>query len=49
MKLQQVERPAPPSEGIGRAVSLSQGRVKAETSDSRQFLNADWQAKNYFE
>ena len=34
---------------IDRAVFLSQGRVKAETSDSRQFLNADWLAKNYFE
>ena len=34
---------------IDRAVFLSQGRVKAETSDSRQFLNPDWLAENYFE
>ena len=34
---------------IDRAVFLSQGCVKAETSDTRQFLNADWLAKNYFE
>ena len=34
---------------IDRAVFLSQGRVKAETSDSSQFLNAEWLAKNYFE
>ena len=34
---------------IDRAVFLSQGRVKAETSDSSQFLNPDWLAKNYFE
>lgn len=34
---------------IDRAVFLSQGRVKAETSDSRQFLDANWLAKNYFE
>ena len=34
---------------IDRAVFLSQGCVKAETSESRQFLNADWLAKNYFE
>lgn len=34
---------------IDRAVFLSQGRVKAETSDSRQFLDPDWLAKNYFE
>lgn len=34
---------------IDRAVFLSQGQVKAETSDSRQFLNAEWLAKNYFE
>ena len=34
---------------IDRAVFLSQGRVKAETSDSRQFLDAGWLAKNYFE
>ncbi len=34
---------------IDRAVFLSQGQVKAETSDSRQFLDAGWLAKNYFE
>ena len=34
---------------IDRAVFLSQGRVKAETADSRQFLDAEWLAKNYFE
>ena len=34
---------------IDRAVFLSQGQVKAETSDSRQFLDAEWLAKNYFE
>lgn len=34
---------------IDCAVFLSQGQVKAETSDSRQFLNAEWLAKNYFE
>ena len=34
---------------IDRAVFLSQGRVKSETSDSRQFLDVDWLAKNYFE
>ena len=34
---------------IDRAVFLSQGRVKSETSDSRQFLDATWLAKNYFE
>ena len=34
---------------IDRAVFLSQGRVKSETSDSRQFLDAEWLAKNYFE
>ena len=34
---------------IDRAVFLSQGEVKAETSDSRQFLNADWLSQNYFE
>ena len=34
---------------IDRAVFLSQGRVKSETSDSRQFLDANWLAKNYFE
>ena len=42
-------RPAPPSEGIDRAVFLSQGRVKAETFDSRQFLDPDELSKNYFE
>ena len=34
---------------IDRAVFLSQGRVKSETADSRQFLDANWLAKNYFE
>ena len=34
---------------IDRAVFLSQGEVKAETSDSRQFLDANWLSKNYFE
>ena len=34
---------------IDRAVFLSQGQIKTETSDSRQFLNAEWLAKNYFE
>ena len=34
---------------IDRAVFLSQGQVKAETSDSRQFLDANWLSKNYFE
>ena len=34
---------------IDRAVFLSQGRVKSETSDPRQFLDANWLAKNYFE
>ena len=34
---------------IDRAVFLSQGQVKAETSDSRQFLDPDWLSKNYFE
>ena len=34
---------------IDRAVFLSQGCIKAETSDSRQFLNPEWLAKNYFE
>ena len=46
---QQFEYPAPPPEGIDRAVFLSQGQVKAETSDSRQFLNSNWLSKNYFE
>jgi len=34
---------------IDRAVFLSQGSVKSETSDARQFLDANWLAKNYFE
>ena len=34
---------------IDRAVFLSQGCVKAETSDSRQFLDPNWLSKNYFE
>ena len=34
---------------IDRAVFLSQGRVKAETSDPRQFLDPNWLSKNYFE
>ena len=34
---------------IDRAVFLSQGRVKAETSDSRQFLDPNWLSQNYFE
>ena len=34
---------------IDRAVFLSQGHVKSEASDSRQFLDANWLAKNYFE
>ena len=34
---------------IDRAVFLSQGRVKSETSDPHQFLDANWLAKNYFE
>ena len=34
---------------IDRAVFLSQGRVKSETSDSSQFLDANWLAQNYFE
>ena len=34
---------------IDRAVFLSQGCVKAETNDSRQFLDANWLARNYFE
>ena len=49
MKPQQFEHPAPSSEGIVRAVFLSQGQVKAETSDSRQFLDPNWLSKNYFE
>ena len=31
------------------AEAFSQDRVKAETSDSRQFLDPDWLSKNYFE
>lgn len=34
---------------IDRAVFLSQGKVRSETSDAGQFLDADWLAKNYFE
>lgn len=34
---------------IDRAVFLSQGQIKAETSDSRQFLDPNWLSKNYFE
>ena len=34
---------------IDRAVFLSQGRIKSETSDPKQFLNAEWLARNYFE
>ena len=34
---------------IDRAVFLSQGRIKAETSDSRQFLDPNWLSQNYFE
>lgn len=34
---------------IDRAVFLSQGCIKAETSDSRQFLDPNWLATNYFE
>ena len=34
---------------IDRAVFLSQGRVKAETADSRQFLDSAWLSTNYFE
>ena len=49
MKHQLFERPAPLSEGIDRTVFLSQGRIKTETSDSHQFLDAEWLAKNYFE
>lgn len=45
----QLEYHVPPPEGIDRAVFLSQGRVKAETSDSRQFLDPNWLSKNYFE
>ena len=49
MKRQPFERHAQPSEGIDRAVFLSYGRVKAETSNSRQFLDPNWLSKNYFE
>lgn len=34
---------------IDRAIFLSQGRIKSETSDPRQFLDSTWLAKNYFE
>jgi ABC-type branched-subunit amino acid transport system ATPase component len=34
---------------IDRAVFLSQGCIKAETSDPRQFLDPTWLSKNYFE
>lgn len=34
---------------IDRAVFLSQGRIKAETSEPRQFLDSAWLARNYFE
>lgn len=34
---------------IDRAVFISQGRIKAETGDSQQFLEADWLSKQYFE
>lgn len=34
---------------IDRAVFLSQGKVRSETSDAGQFLDVDWLAKNYFE
>ena len=34
---------------IDRSVFLSQGKVRSETSDAGQFLDADWLAKNYFE
>ena len=34
---------------IDRVVFLSQGKVRSETSDAGQFLDADWLAKNYFE
>lgn len=34
---------------IDRAIFLSQGRIKAETADSHQFLDATWLARNYFE
>ena len=34
---------------IDRVVFLSQGQIKAETSDSRQFLDPNWLSKNYFE
>ena len=34
---------------IDRAVFLSQGCVKAETTDARQILDSDWLAENYFE
>lgn len=34
---------------VNFSVFLSQGRVKAETSDSRRFLDPGWLAKNYFD
>ena len=34
---------------IDRAIFLSQGRIKSETSDPNQFLDSAWLAKNYFE
>lgn len=34
---------------IDKAVFLSQGHIKAETEDPKQFLNPEWLAKNYFE
>ena len=34
---------------IDRAIFLSQGRVKSETSDPRQFLDSAWLARNYFD
>ena len=38
----QLEYHAPPSEGNGRAVFLSQVCVTAETSESRQLLDPNW-------
>ena len=46
---QHFERYEPTSGGVNLAVFLSQGQVKAETSDSRQFLDPNWLSKNYFE
>jgi len=34
---------------IDRAIFLSQGHVKSETSDSKQFLDSAWLSRNYFE